>query len=1041
LTDLIESQLTDISHQIQKSIQGQVRTDLTARLLYSTDASIYQIEPLGVIFPRVADDLNAIVEICATHHTPIVVRGAGSSLAGQAIGRAWIVDCSRYLNRLVEINPEEHTALVEPGVVLNLLNREAAKLGLQFGPDPASAERATLGGSLANNASGAHSIRYGMSADHLLGVEAVLSDGATALLEEINLEEAERRSIAYSHRDAKLYKAALAIRKQYATTIRANWPRTWRRASGYNLNYLLPWSPSRPPQWSVQQGEGQDPGYMLPYPPVSDYSINLAPLIAGSEGTLAIIRKATVRLVPLPTHTILAVLAYPGIADACDEVPSILELGPSAIELIPQNLIKMARSVPSYANQLSLLEPLFAGGKEPPALLVVEFSGVELAEILSQVKKLPAERLSFVADTSEKQRQVWGIRKVGLGLFLSRAGDAKPWSFIEDLAVPVERLGDFVREIDRLMAVYGVAAENYGHASAGCLHIRPVINLKSLHDIETMRLLASDAVDLVIRLGGVVSGEHGDGLARSEWNERQFGKEITAAFRLLKQAADPAGLLNPGKIVSSQETDPIPLMDQHLRFGDGYRATGWTPEFDFKKQASLEGAIELCNGAGVCRKAEGVMCPSFQATHDEMYSTRGRANLLRYLITGKFPDVEGGERTVYDALDLCLACKGCKAECPSAVDMAKLKYEFLNHFYTTHPRKLRDYLFGYIEPVARLAQPFSWLVNPILASRVTAWFGEHFMELSSHRSLPKLSSQTLRAQARAQRKKAATQTAVDLSTAPLEPVLFLSDAFTEYFFPQVGLSAIKVLQQAGCRVIQLPVLGAGRTLISKGFLKAARAHASRLLAAIRVADPDAQMCIVGVEPSETLSLYDEYPDLFPGNAEVDSIARRAFNVEEFLIRSRSVENKFSGSDALSTPRIMRIANNPLYNKPQEKFPPNNPMQVLLHGHCYQKSRSLAEDGYPVGVEASVAMLKACGYQVSVIDSGCCGMAGAFGYEKEHYSLSLQVGELGLLPAVRAAGSDVLIAASGVSCRSQIVDNTQRKVYHPIELVLKFADLS
>lgn len=1034
---MTENQITEVARLIQKSIQGQVRTDLTARMLYSTDASIYQIEPLGVIFPQVADDLNAIVEICNRQHSPVVVRGAGSGLAGGAIGRAWIIDCSRYLDRMVEINPETRTAVVEPGVIMNRLNREAARFGLQFGPDPASAERATLGGTLANNASGAHSIQYGMSADHLLGVEAVLSDGATVLLEEISLQEAQSRSIAHSHCKASLYRAALAIREGQAEAIMASWPRAWRRASGYNLNYLLPWSPSRPPQWSMQEGWGGRQGKdLLPYPPVADHSINLAPLIAGSEGTLAIIRKATIRLVPLPAHTILAVLTYPSIANACDAVPEILEFGPSAVELIPQNLIKMARSVPSYASQLSLLDPLFVGGKDSPALLVVEFSGTEQGELLGRVKQLPPERLSLVADTPAKQRQVWGVRKVGLGLFLSRAGDAKPWSFIEDLAVPVERLGDLVREMDRLIAIYGVQAENYGHASAGCLHIRPVINLKSLHDIETMRHLASDAVDLVVRLGGVVSGEHGDGLARTEWNERLFGKEIMSAFKLLKRAADPNDILNPGKIVQSEESDPLLLMDQNLRFGNRYQASGWTPEFDFKKQVSLEGAIEQCNGAGVCRKVEGVMCPSFQATHDEIYSTRGRANLMRYLITGKFPDVEWAAQTVYDALDLCLACKGCKAECPSAVDMAKLKYEFLNHFYGSHHRKLRDYLFAYIEPIARLAQPFSWLVNPILASPVTAWTGERFFGLSAHRSLPRLANRSLRAISKEKAYEGQVRVTAAQEVGPVETVLFLSDAFTEYFFPLVGLAAIRVLEQAGCRVIQLPVIGVGRTLISKGFLKAARAQARKLLAAIKSIDPAGQMCIVGVEPSETLTLLDEYPDLLPGDEDIESTARRTYNIEEFLVRPPVAKVTLSGDDAVPLTRILRIVNTTQNEKTNKRSTQNKPIQVLLHGHCYQKARPLSDDGYPVGVEACIALLKACGYPVSVIDSGCCGMAGAFGYEKEHYSVSLEVGDLGLLPAVRAAGPEALIAASGVSCRSQIVDNTHRTVYHPVELVLK-----
>jgi len=1020
MTEFTEDFLADVAHQIQQSIAGQVRIDNTARLLYSSDASIYQIEPYGVIFPRIADDLNAIVEVCSQAHTPLIVRGAGSGLTGGAIGRGWIVDCSRYLNQLLEIDPEARTAVVAPGVVLNRLNREAARFGLQFGPDPASAERATLGGSMANNASGAHSICYGMCADHLLGVEVALSDASTAMLEEVALSDASRRFAAHSHREALLYQAALTIREKHAAAIRSGWPRPWRRASGYNLNYLLPWSPTQPPRWTMQAEWGGVLGDgILPYPPVFANTLNLAPLIAGSEGTLAVIRKAKVRLSPLPKHTILAVLTYPTIAAACDAVPEILETAPSAVELIPQNLVRLARTVPAYASQLALLSPIFAGGQEPPAMLAVEYSASDVGEMLKGIQQLPADRLALIADTAAKQRQVWNIRKVGLGLFLSRAGDAKPWSFIEDVTVPVERLGDFVRELERLMTAYGVEAENYGHASAGCLHLRPVINLKSLHGVETMRHLASDVLDLVIRLNGALSGEHGDGISRTEWNARLFGKEIMQAFSLLKRAADPAGILNPGKIAPLTEGGDLPLMDENLRFGEGYHASTWEAEFAYPQQGSLSDAIELCNGAGVCRKAEGVMCPSFQATQDETYSTRGRANLLRSLISGRLLDAQTAEKAAWDALDLCLACKGCKAECPSTVDMAKLKYEYLSHYYVSHPRKLRDYLFGYIAVVARLAQRFTWLANPILGCSLGGWLGERLFGLSGHRSLPQLAPRSLSAMSRAE------VGAHPNFSGHTEAVLFLSDAFTEYFFPEVGLAAIRTLSAAGCRVIPLPVLGAGRTLISKGFLKQARQHAQRLLAAVQRLDPEGQMYVVGVEPSEMLTLSDEYPDLFPNNAAVASLARRAYNIEEFLVRPSKIN-----------PNKLRIANIHTNDPTKPNNIQNKASRVLLHGHCYQKARPLAGDGLPIGVGACISLLEACGYQVSLIDSGCCGMAGAFGYEKEHYALSLAVGELALLPAVRSADPEVLIAASGVSCRSQILDHTQKRVYHPVELTAK-----
>ena len=992
-----------------------LRLDPVTRTIYSTDASIYQIEPLGVIFPRSADDLAAAVSLAARYATPVLARGAGSSLAGQAIGAALILDCSRYLNRILEIDPAAQTALVEPGVVLNALNRAAAKHGLQFGPDPASAERATVGGSIANNASGAHSILYGLCADHLLGADVVLADGSLAWLDARSAPPAEGAS-----RLAQFYAAALRIRQDYAAVIRARWPRTWRNAAGYNLNYLLPWAASSPPGWqpainpasphsALSAGESVLPDGAPP-------ALNLAALLAGSEGTLAVIRRARLRLVAKPRHTILAVLAYASVAQACDAVPSLLLHNPSAVELIPQSLIRLARSVPAAAHNLTWLQALPAGD-DPAALLVLEFAGDDPAALKNRARVLGSEVL--LAETAAAQKQVWEVRKMGLGILQSRPGEPRLVTFIEDMAVPVDRLGEFVREMERIMAAQGTYGDFYAHASAGCLHMRPVLNIKTAHGLAAMRSIAAQAAELVARLGGTMSGEHGDGIARSEWLERVYGPEITAAFRQLKQAADPANLLNPGKIVSA------PPMDQSLRPQPLPASLGWQPVMDFTRSggapgaAGLLGALEMCNGAAVCRKAEGVMCPSFQVTQDETYSTRGRANLFRaMLLTNQVssdtapnnPLAAQGDalRATYQTLDLCLACKGCKADCPSAVDMAKLKYEFMNAYYHQHPRKLRDYLFGYIGVVAPLGAVFAPLANWILRSPPLRRLAERFFGLACQRPFP--------AFRRLSRAQAGPAQASPLPS-PAQPVLFLGDTFNRYFYPQTEQAARQILGQAH-PIINIPILGAGRTLISKGFLGPAKQHAARLVEAIARLDPQGALPVVGLEPSEIYTLRDEYLDFFPDDPRVEALAGRAWMIDEYLIRDQTGPRLSASQQTRAT--------------------------VWLHGHCYQKAQPPAADGKPVGVAATVALLESAGYAVKVIDDGCCGMAGAFGYEVEHYDFSLKVSELALLPALRAArqaNPDILIAAAGVSCQAQIEDGmlnhaTNVTPFHPIVLAAR-----
>lgn len=992
-----DSPIQDIQNDLQKAIRGEVRTDLVTRLLYSTDASIYQIEPLGVVFPKTTDELAEIMRICSAYRVPVLARGSGSSLAGQAIGPAMIVDCSRHLNKIIEINPDLRNATVDPGVILARLNREAARHGLQFGPDPASAERATLGGCLGNNATGAHSITYGMAVDNLVSAQVVLSDGAETMLESVSISQAARKATG-NDVQAQLYRTTLEIREKYEKDIMKGWPRTWRRVSGYNLNYLLPWTPDVPPNWYSHSHNI--------YPPIHNQHVNLASLIAGSEGTLAIFKQATISMVPLPRSSILGVLRFTDIPEACDAVPTILTHKPAAIELIPQTILRLARSVPAYANQLTLLNQL----GDPKAILVVEFAGDScLDELREKVRNLEVIAPVVIAEGNDKE-QVWAIRKVGLGILMSMPGDQKPWSFIEDLAVPVDHLGEFIREIDIILADHHTTAEIYAHASAGCLHIRPILNLKTVEGVFSMRSIAHQAVALTLRLGGAVSGEHGDGIARSEWLEMMYGEEIIKAFCELKQAADPHNLLNPGKIIAPV-TEQVMEMDKNLRFGPDYRSTAWTAWIDFSGQRGLEAAIEQCNGAGVCRKEDGLMCPSFQATRDELHSTRGRANILRAMISGRFPTRDLSEHAVYEAFELCLACKGCKSECPSGVDMAKLKYEFLQYYYSAqgggNRRRLRDYLFGYVGILSQMSQPFSKMVNFISGLDFVSGLGERYLGLARKRPFPKFASRTLSRQWHADPHQKAI---CGNMRGEGESVLFLSDAFTEFFFPEIGMAALSVLKYIGVDPIIIPVIGAGRTLISRGILEPARMHAEHLISTIKELSKSESIPVVGVEPSEIYTLCDEYRDMVPTQY-VRELGERVFTIEEYLVRK------------LSKLQLIRIANN--Y---QEK--------TLLHTHCYQKTRAPHADGYPTGSIAVRNALELFGYQVKLIDAGCCGMAGAFGYESEHYQLSLQIGELALFPRIRSAEQGIKISASGVSCRTQISEGTNRKTYHPIELIFQ-----
>jgi len=654
---LSEKTLNELQMDLQMRLEGEVQFDPFTRVLYSTDASNYQIEPLGVVLPRDEDEICAVIEIAKEFGVSVIARGAGTSMAGQALGHGIILDCSKYLNQIHSLSPEEPAVEVGPGVVLAALNQVAAGHGLMFGPDPASADRATIGGMIGNNATGARSIRYGLVIDHLLEAEVVLSDGSVATFAPLEPQSLKVKQAAESL-EGEIYRKVFTIIDAQRESIRERWPRTWRRASGYSLNYLADYSPGAPDVWFDEEN---------PYPPTA--GLNLTPLLCSSEGTLGILRRAKLRLVPKPVATVLKVLSFDSLIEAADVTPRILETGPDAIELLPRLLLTRARKIPAYARKLD-----FAQG-DPAALLVVEYAGESKKQAISRAQRLPE---GLLLERDDDQADLWAVRKAGLGLIISIPGDTKPITFIEDVAVPLDKLGEYTQRVDAILQEHGTSGEWYAHISAGCLHFEPILNLKTAEGVEKMRRIADAIADVVIEMQGSISGEHGDGLSHTEYNERLFGPDLANAFRQVKEVFDPDEVLNPGKVVpASNGFGGKGSLTSDLRYGEEYRTHSPATIFSYAREGSLASAVESCTGLGVCRKEDGLMCPSYQVTRDEMHSTRGRANVLRAAISGALPLESLTSSQMYDVFDLCLACKGCKAECPTAVDMARLKSEFL----------------------------------------------------------------------------------------------------------------------------------------------------------------------------------------------------------------------------------------------------------------------------------------------------------------------------------------------------------------------------
>ena len=987
--------VADFLADLAPRVTGDLRTDTYSRLLYSTDASIYQVMPHAVFIPRHAEDVQAAVTLAAERAIPIVPRTAGSSLAGQAIGEALIIDFSRHLDAVLELNAEESWVRVQPGIVLDELNLYLKPHGLQFGPDPASSNRAAMGGIVANNSTGSHSILYGMTADHVLELETFLSDGSPAHLGPV----ADAALDQYRGRaglEGRLYRGVDELARANVDTILDGTPRHWRRCGGYNLDRFVDGASFRYPR---------DPRF------------NLAKLVCGSEGTLAVMTELKLGVVDLPVRTGLAVVHFSSLYEALSSVPAMLETEPSAIELLDNLGLTLCRAVPQYARLLST----FIDG-DPDCVLITEYRGDTDAELRARVDDLQrhlarqgVKTRTVAAIEPALQSNVWTVRKVGLGLMMSIKGDYKPIPFIEDAAVPPQHLADYVTEIQRFCGNIGVErVAMYAHASAGCLHIRPLINAKLAADVEKLPQISSFAVELLGRYGGAWSSEHGDGRARSWLNEQFFGRELYQLYRQVKGLFDPAGILNPGQVVDA------PPMTEDLRYGADYRALQRPEHVDFSTDQGFDRAVEMCNGAGICRKkTEGTMCPSFMVTREEEHSTRGRANLLRAAMSGQLPAAELTGERLYAAMDLCIECKACKAECPSSVDMAKIKFEYLARYYEANPVPRRVRFFADIARASRAAS--GWrapLVNSLLGAAPVRWLLERVLGVSRQRTLPRFAALPFTrwfaarapaapaAAANGHAPPPASRAAANGSRGAAAPgsgargVVLFNDTFNTYNDPEVAIAATEVLEAAGYRVVLPGHWCCGRPMVSKGLVEQARAAARDTVDKLHPLVAQG-MPVVGLEPSCILTLKDEYLSLLPDDPRARAVAGAVVTFEEF-VAAEAEAGRFA-----------------LQFRPQTG-------RVLLHGHCHQKAL--------VGTGPSRRTLELAGFAVDEVDSGCCGMAGSFGYEAEHLDVSLAMAERRLLPAVRAAGDGTEIVAAGTSCRAQIAHGCARKALHPAQLL-------
>jgi FAD/FMN-containing dehydrogenase/Fe-S oxidoreductase len=956
-----------LEQRLRANFEGDVLFDAFSRGRYSTDASIYQVEPVGVVIPRTEEAARVALQIAAEEGVPILPRGAGTSQCGQTVGAALIIDCSKYLDKVIHIDPDKREATVQPGLVLDHLNARVRAHKLWFPVDVSTSAQATIGGMTGNNSCGSRSIRYGNMVHNVLGVDAWLSGG-----DEFHFGASTELGGAPAAYRALVEKIHAIVRREVAE-IEARWPNVLRRVQGYNLDMIRPGSAAQP------------------------LAHNLAHLLVGSEGTLAFSRRITLKLSAIPTHKVLGVVHFPTFFQAMDLTRHIVTLDADAVELVDRTMIDLARSNAAFRP---IVEKFLRG--EPEAILLVEFAGEDKAALVARLARLaelmgdlglPGSVVQIVEPALQKE--IWEVRKAGLNIMMSMKGDGKPVSFIEDCAVPLEHLAEYTERLTKVFEKHGTRGTWYAHASVGTLHVRPVLDMRR-DGAEKMRAIAEEACALVREFKGAFSGEHGDGLVRSEWIEPMIGPRLTGALAEVKALLDPKGLMNPGKIVRPARMDDRSL----FRYKPGYQAQHIETALDWSAWGGFAPAVEMCNNNGHCRKFDaGTMCPSFRVTSDEQHLTRGRANTLRLAISGQL----GADALVSDSMretmELCVSCKGCRRECPTGVDMARMKVEFQHQYGKRHGLTLRQKLIAYLPRYAPAASKLAPLLNMRDAVPGAAWLTEKLFGLSSRRSLPRWSSRPF----------ASPADSVIPAPSHREVVLFV-DTFSRWFEPDHARAALEVLEAAGYQVeIAAPAdngrpLCCGRTFLAAGLVEEAKIEARRMMKALRPY-VERGVAVVGLEPSCLLTLRDEYLAMDLGE-EATRLAGRALLFEEFVT-------------AQADAGALRLELAPLATN-----------AALLHGHCHQK----AFDAMPA-VRKVLDMIP--GLKVETVVSSCCGMAGSFGYEAEHFDISMRMAELSLLPAVRKVNPETVVVADGTSCRHQIRDGSGREALH-VASVLQMA---
>ncbi|MFM7134972.1 MAG: FAD-binding and (Fe-S)-binding domain-containing protein [Planctomycetota bacterium] len=963
----------ELSQALRRAVRADIRFGRHDRMLYATDASIYQVEPIGVVVPHTVDDGARIVAELAARGVPMLPRGSGTALAGQSVNDAVVVDFSQNCRAILSVDPAARRAVVEPGVTLDQLNEHLAPTGLMFGPDVATSSHATIGGMVGNNSAGAHSILYGRTVENLVALEVAFADGSVHRLEEGSCErDPAQRAIA---------ERVAAIVRPIAGEFRARFPKILRHVDGYALDIFL------------EQLERSTPGTFD--------RVNLAHLVCGGEGTLAVTLRAELALVPRPKERGLAILGFASVRESLARLAAILETKPAAVELVDDVVIDVALRNTEYRQYVELMPKPSEGSLG--AVLYVEYFADRAEELPARFDALraaiPGGSMSTYLGAAERLK-AWKLRKAGEPLLHGVPGARKPFTFVEDTAVDPSRLPDFVEDFRAIVTRHGTTAAYYAHASVGCLHIRPLVAIHDPADRRVMVAIAKDIAALVARYGGALSGEHGDGRVRSPLLGEYFGPAICDALREVKRAFDPRGLLNPGNIV---ETGPAERIVENLRIAPGGH-DAHAPEvdtyFSYEREEGFGHAIESCNGAGLCRRTAGgtSMCPSYRALKDERHATRGRGNALRLAVTGQLGAARWNDPETMETLDLCLSCKACKTECPSNVDISKLKAEYAAQRFVREGAPLSAKVFGRVRGLNALGSRFHRVANLLNATPLAKGLAQAILGIDPRRSIPAFGP-SLFDWFRRRAPKPGTRS-----------VILFGDCFSAYNEPGIGRSAVALLEAFGYRVVLADVGCCGRSLISTGLLDEARdevACAADALAAL-VESTGAEAVLV-LEPSCASAIRDDWTELLPKEAGADAraarraIAGRTRLVEEFLDE--------------------RWDEHPLR--------PEIPAQcdsVLLHGHCHQKALW--------GAESSARFLRRLfGARLRVLDTGCCGMAGSFGYLERRYDLSMAIGEDRLFPAVRAAG-EAVVCAPGTSCRHQIHDGTARDALHPVDLAAR-----